>query len=94
MLCLILVLRCSMCMLRCLSMLGVPYCSMCMPIDWEGLSMPTDGCSVFMPIIITNSKLRNAEQDSVPYMMVIITHIPVECGVVDPYVYRFLNGYG
>ena len=24
----------------------------------EGLSMPTDGCSVCMPIIIINSKLR------------------------------------
>ena len=71
------------------------YCSMHMPIGWEGLSMPTDGCSVCMPIIIINSKLRGAEQDSVPYMMkVILTHIPVECGVVDPYVYRFLNGSG
>ena len=69
-------------------------CSIAMPIGWEGLSMPTDGCSVHMPIII-NSKLRGAEQDSVPYMMkVILTNIPVECGVVDPYVYRFLNGSG
>ena len=55
--------------------------------------MPTGGCYVHMPIIIVNSKLRGAEQDSVPYMMkVILTHIPVECGVVDPYVNRFLNG--
>ena len=60
------------------------YCSMWMPIGWEGLSMPTDGHSVHMPIIIINSRLRGAEQDSVPYMMkVILTHIPVECGVVD-----------
>ena len=50
--------------------------------------MPTDGCSVCMPIIIINSKLGHAEQASVPYMMmVILTHLPVECRVVDPYVY-------
>ena len=49
--------------------------------------MPTDGCSVCMPVIIINSKPRDAEKDSVPYMMkVILTHIPVECRVVDPYV--------
>ena len=49
--------------------------------------MPTDGCSVCMPIIIVNSKLSGAKQDSVPYMMkVILSHIPVECGVVGPYV--------
>ena len=69
------------------------YCSMHMPIGWDGLGMPTEGCSVHMPITIINSKFRGAEQDSVPYMMkVILTHIPVECGVVDPHVYRFLNG--
>ena len=57
--------------------------------------MFTDGCSVHVSIIIINSKLRDAEQDSVPYMvMVILTHIPVACGVVDPYVDRFLNGSG
>ena len=61
----------------------------------EGLSMPTDWCLVHMPLIIINSKLRGAEQDSVPYMMkVILIHIPVECGVVDPYVYTFLIGNG
>ena len=49
--------------------------------------MPTDGFSMCMPIIIINSKLMGAEQDSVPYMMkVILTHIPIECAVVDPYV--------
>ena len=43
-----------------------------------------------MPIIFINSKLRAAKQDSVPYMMKgIHTHIPVECGVVDPYVDRY-----
>ena len=31
--------------------------------------MPTDGFSMCMPIIIINSKLREDEQDSVPYMM-------------------------
>ena len=57
--------------------------------------MPTDGCSLHMPISIINSKLRGSEQDSVPYMMkVILIHIPVECCVVDPYVHGFLNGSG
>ena len=42
------------------------------PIGWEGLSMPTDGCSVHMPIVIINSKVRGAEQDSVPYMMKVV----------------------
>ena len=54
--------------------------------------MPTDGCSVCMPIIIINSKFRGGEQDFVQYMMkVILMHTPVECGVVDPYVDRFIN---
>ena len=66
-----------------------------MPIDWEDLSMPTDRCSVHMPIIIVNSKLRGAKQDFVPYMVkVILTHIPDDCGVVDPYLDGFLNGSG
>ena len=48
-------------------------------------------CCVHIPIIIINFKLRDAEQNSVPYMMkVVITPIPIECGVVDPYIYRFL----
>ena len=56
----------------------MPY-SMCMPIGWNGLSMPNEGCSVCMPIIITNFKLRSVEQDSVPYMMkVLLTDIPVK----------------
>ena len=71
------------------------YCFMHMPIGWEGLSMPTDGCSVHMPITIVNSKLRGATHNSVPYIVKItFTHIPVECGVVDPYVDGFLNGSG
>ena len=68
----------------------MPYCSMHMPIGWNGLCMSTAGCSVCMPIIITNFKVRVVELDCVPYMMVILTNIPIECGVVDPYVYRFL----
>ena len=64
----------------------------------EWLSMHTEGCSVHMPIVIINFKLKGVEQSSVPYMMkIIFTHIPIECGVVDPYVYRFfivLLGYG
>ena len=71
------------------------YCSIHMPIGWEALCMPTDGCSVCMPIIIINFKLRDVEQDYVPYMMkVILSHIPVDCGVGDSYVERFLNGSG
>ena len=90
---LILILRCSMCMLRCLSMPSMFCCSMHMPIGWELLNMPTDGCSVCMPIIIINSKLKGVEQDSFPSLMkVILTHIPVEWGVVDFFVDRFLNG--
>ena len=59
---------------------SMPYSSMHMPIGWNGLSMPTEWCSVCMPIIITNFKVRVVEQDSVPYMLkVILTHIPVEC---------------
>ena len=73
---------------------SMPYSSMHMPVGWNGLSMSNEGCSVCMPIIITNFKVRGVEQDSVPYMMVIFTHIPVECRVVYPYVYRFLNGSG
>ena len=66
----------------------MPYCSMHMPIGWNGLSMPTEGCSVHMPIVITNFKVRSVKQESVPYIMkVILTHIPIECRVVDPNVY-------
>ena len=39
-----------------------------MPIVWNGLSMPTEGCSVCMFCFITNFKVRGVEQDSVPYM--------------------------
>ena len=49
--------------------------------------MPTDGCSVHILIIIINFKLWSVEQNFVPYMMkVILIHIPIACGVVDPYV--------
>ena len=55
--------------------------------------MPTEGCTVHRPIIITNFKVSSVEQDSVPYMMkVILTHILIQCRVVDPNVYLFLNG--
>ena len=65
------------------------HCSVCMPIGWEGLSMPTDGCSVHMPI---NSKFWGAKKDSDPYMVKVIhTHIAAECGVVDSYVDRFFD---
>ena len=73
----------------------MPYCSMHMPISWNGLSMPTEGSSVHMLIVIIKCKVRGVKQDSVPYMMkVILTHIPIECGVLDPNVYRFLTSSG
>ena len=73
---------------------NMPYCSVHMSTGWNRLSMPSEVCSVCMPIIITNFKVRGVEQDSVPCMMVILTHIHIKCGVVDPNVYRFLNGSG
>ena len=71
----------------------MPCSSMHMPIAWNGLNMATEGCSVCMPIVIINFKVRGVKQDSVPYMTkVILTHIPIECGVVDPNVYlRFCD---
>ena len=77
-----------------LSMPMVFYFSIHMPIGWEGLSMPTDGCSLCVPIslLILSTGVLNR---TVPYMAkVILTHIPAECGVVDPYVDRFLNASG
>ena len=47
-------------------------------IGWNGLSRPTKGCSVCMPIVIINFKARGAKQDSVPYMVkVVLTCIPI-----------------
>ena len=93
-LCLIWVLGCFMCMLRWGCSLCMPrmfYCSMHRLIGWEGLSMVIDGCSVHIPIIIINSKLWSAKQDSVPYTVKVIhIHIPIECGDVGPYVDGFL----
>ena len=43
----------------------MPYCSVCMSVGWNGLSIPTEGCSVHMYIIITNFKVSIVEQDSV-----------------------------
>ena len=54
----LLALRCSMCLLRSLSMSNMPYCSMQMPIGWNGVSMLTERCSVHMPIVITNFEVR------------------------------------
>ena len=36
------------------SMPSMPYDYMGMPIGWNGLSLPTEGCSVCMPIVIIN----------------------------------------
>ena len=57
--------------------------------------MPTDGCSMHMSFMFINSKFWGAKMDSVPYMVYdILTHILVECGVVDPYDDRFFDGSG
>ena len=75
-------------MLRSLSMPNMPYFSMHMPIGWNGLNISIKGCPVCMPIVITNFKVRSVKQDSVLYMMkIILIHIPIECGAVDPNVY-------
>ena len=63
-------------MLRLWSMPSMLYCSICMSIGWNGLSMPAEGCSVHMLIVITNFKVRGVEQDSVTYMMKVFR---VEC---------------
>ena len=47
----------------------MPYSSTHMPIFWNGLSMPTEGCSVCMPIVITNFKVRGVKQDTMQYLM-------------------------
>ena len=73
-LCYLLALRYSMPMIKCLNMPNMPFCSICMPIGWNGLSMPTEGCSVHMPIVIINYKVRGVKQDSVLYMMQIILY--------------------
>ena len=36
----------------------MPYGSVQMPVGWNGLSMPNEGCSVCMPIVIINFKIR------------------------------------
>ena len=41
---------------------SMPYDSMQMPIGWNGLSMPYEGCFVCMPIVITNFKVRRPEK--------------------------------
>ena len=58
-------------MLRVLSMPNMPYCSMCMPIGWNGQSMCTEGCSMCILIVITNFKVRGVKQDSVPYIVLV-----------------------
>ena len=60
---------------------------------WLQWAEPTpEGCSVCMPIVITNFKARGVKQDSIPYMAkIVFTHISIEFGVVDHNVYGFLN---
>ena len=46
-----------MCMLSIQNMPSMPYGSKQMSIGWNELSMPTEGCSVCMPIVIVNFKV-------------------------------------
>ena len=39
----------------------MPFCSVDMPVGWNGLSMPPEGCSVHMPIVIINFKVRGVK---------------------------------
>ena len=50
-----------MCMLWIQSMSSIPYDSMHMSIGWNGLSMPTEGCSECMPILIINFKVSSVQ---------------------------------
>ena len=66
----------------------MPYGSLQMLIGWNGLNMPTEGCSVHMSIFIINFKVRGVKQGSVQNMMkIILTQIPIKCGIVDPNIY-------
>ena len=57
--------------------------------------MPTDGCSVYMPIIFLILSSGGAKYESFQYMVkFILTHIPVDCWVVELYVDRFFDGSG
>ena len=48
-------------MLLSLSMLSIPYGSVHMPIGWNRLNVPTEVCSLCMPIVITNFKVRGVK---------------------------------
>ena len=39
----------------------MPYGSMQMPTGWNGLIMPTEGCSVCMSIVIINFKVMGVK---------------------------------
>ena len=45
---------------------SMPYGSMHMPTGWNGLSMPTDGYSVHMPIVIANFKVGGVKYGLCP----------------------------
>ena len=50
--------------------------------------MTSEGYSVHIPIVIINFKVRGVNEDSALYMMkVILTHIHIECRVLDLNVY-------
>ena len=58
--------------------------------------MPTNACSVHMPIGRDNFKVRGVRQDSVSYMIkIVFTNIPVKCVVADSNVNRllYISGY-
>ena len=48
-------------MLKIQSMPSMPYGSMQMSIGWNGLSIPPEGCSVCMPVVIINFKVSGVK---------------------------------
>ena len=66
-----------------------------MPIGWNGLCMPANACSVHTPIGRVYSKMVGVKKDSVPYMIkIVLTNIPIKCGIVDSNLNRFFYSAG
>ena len=65
-----------------------------MPIGWNGLRMPTKGCSVHMPIVIINFKIKGVKEDPVPYIVKVLLTYIATWRIVDPNVYKLLYSSG
>ena len=55
------------------SMPSMPYGSMQMPIGWNELSMPTEGCSLHMPIVIRHLHRACSEFSFVAAVIIILS---------------------